>query len=102
MNTEPDPNTHTLKSWPSLFEEAAVGRKKFELRRNDRNFEIGDILLLREFEPDTETYTGREKRFKVTYITSQSSPCALSNEALGDGYVILSIEPIQRCSNEHA
>lgn len=43
--------THDLKCWPSFFEPIANGVKPFEVRSNDREFKVGDVLLLREFEP---------------------------------------------------
>ena len=59
---------HELKTWPSYFNEVKAGRKTFEVRQNDRNFESGDVLVLREFHPGTQEYTGRELAFKAGYI----------------------------------
>jgi hypothetical protein len=53
---------HDLKSWPEFFGPVLEGRKTFELRKNDRNFMVGDILWLREWEPRTAKYSGREIR----------------------------------------
>lgn len=66
--------THTLKTWPSFFEAVRDGRKGFELRKNDRDFAVGDLLVLREFEPPSNnyrdgSYTGRSLTAVVTYIT---------------------------------
>lgn len=43
--------THELKTWPEPFAAMVDGRKAFEIRRDDRNFAVGDALLLREYEP---------------------------------------------------
>ena len=43
--------THTLKTWPEFFEHLLFERKTFEVRKNDRGFEPGDDLVLREFSP---------------------------------------------------
>lgn len=59
---------HDLKIWPEYFEEVISGRKPFEIRKNDRNYRKGDILLLREWVPETHKYTGREARYIVTYM----------------------------------
>ncbi|RYG63647.1 DUF3850 domain-containing protein, partial [bacterium] len=48
---------HDLKTQPEPFQAVWSGRKNFELRQNDRDFAMGDILLLREFDPKTQTYT---------------------------------------------
>jgi hypothetical protein len=60
--------THKLKSWPEFFEPVLQGSKRFELRRNDRDFQIGDTLILQEYEPNTNSYTGRELPMRIVYI----------------------------------
>lgn len=60
--------THDLKIWPVYFDAVASGDKTFEFRRNDRDFQHGDILHLREYDPVTEEYTGRDLHVLVTYI----------------------------------
>ena len=87
---------HTLKCWPQFFNEIKAGRKKHDLRRNyDRHFQVGDRLLLREFDPRSEQYTGRSIAVEVTYITSTELPCALSKDALHPDFCILSIAPCE-------
>lgn len=49
---------HELKILPEYFVVVANGTKTFEVRKDDRLFEVGDILCLREF--DGQKYTGRE------------------------------------------
>lgn len=39
---------HELKTWKEYFEEVFVGHKNFEVRKNDRDFKIGDTLILIE------------------------------------------------------
>ena len=97
-NTNMDNGTiHELKSWPEFFNEIIVGRKTHELRRlDDRDFHVGDMLCLKEFDPKTKTYTAREALAEVTYITAQMAPCAYSTEALKSGFCILSIKFIKQ------
>lgn len=58
---------HPLKTWPEYFE--VVGKTKtFEVRINDRNFKVGDVLWLQEYKPETKEYTGRDKKFTITYV----------------------------------
>lgn len=59
--------THELKCWPSFFQAILDDRKRFELRVNDRNYQVGDVLHLREWNPELEQYTGREIRRTNTY-----------------------------------
>lgn len=86
---------HELKCWPQFFDAIAEGRKRHDLRRShDRDFEVGDRLRLREFDPREQEYTGREQVVRVTYVTSADLSCALSDDALHPDYCILSIAPV--------
>lgn len=58
--------THDLKIQKQYFKEVISGSKKFEIRKNDRNFKVDDYLLLREY--DGQARTGRHVVAKVTYI----------------------------------
>jgi len=93
--------THKLKSWPAFFKQIATGKRTHELRRNDRNFQVGDILELREWNPvggqhpDRGTFTGAWCLALITSITSESSPCAVSEVALHADFCILSILPFR-------
>lgn len=59
---------HELKTWPEPFGAIVDGWKTFEFRKADRNYEEGDRVLLREWSPVTETYTGRELGAEVGYV----------------------------------
>ena len=61
---------HFLKCWPFPFEKAWDGKKTHEVRHNDRDFAIGDILRLREYDPNTKQESGRVLDAKVTDITT--------------------------------
>lgn len=58
------------KSWPKDFELVLSGRKKFEIRLADFDVAEGDVLLLEEWDPQTEKYTGRKIEKRVSYIHS--------------------------------
>ena len=59
---------HELKTWPVYFEALWDERKRFEIRKNDRDYREGDELLLREYDPERGEYSGREIEAKVTYV----------------------------------
>jgi hypothetical protein len=67
---------HDLKTWPEYFQAIVEGKKPFEYRLNDRDYQVGDVLHLREFVPPTDPenlqdvayYTGRTLKRTVTYI----------------------------------
>lgn len=62
------PTLHALKIWPEYFEAVLDGRKRFEIRRDDRGYKVGDVLNLREWDPAKERYTGRMLDASVTYL----------------------------------
>lgn len=59
--------THELKVWPEYFSAIWHGRKTFEFRDNDRGFAVGDRLILCEWDPQTQKYTGDKLARSVTY-----------------------------------
>ena len=67
ITTVRDPVEHDLKCWPPYFEAVRSGEKPFEVRKADRDYRVGDVLLLREWRPDWKDYTGRLCRRRVTY-----------------------------------
>jgi hypothetical protein len=84
---------HELKSWVGLFEPIYRGEKTHDLRVMDRDYKVGDICLLREYEATTKVYTGRQIHVRITYITSSKhQECAFSPFALHRATAILSIE----------
>jgi len=85
-------SVHELKSWPQFFEAIIDGSKTFELRRDDRGgFAVDDILRLREYDPITQTYSGRIQCVRVTYVLDSERHCALSPKALHPDFCILGI-----------
>lgn len=75
---------HQLKTTPPYFTDVTSGDKTFEVRRNDRNYKVGDFLELNEYTDGAET--GRCCIVRVCYILDTPEYCK-------DGYVILGIEP---------
>lgn len=69
---------HELKIWPLFFNAIWTGVKPWEVRKNDRGFREGDLLHLREWDPQREPrldyehlgerYTGRSLYVEVVYI----------------------------------
>lgn len=77
-------NEHVLKILPEYFREVAFGIKKFEIRKNDRNFIKGDIAYLKEF--DGQEFTGRYVKAEITYITDYEQK---------EGFVVFGIDPYE-------
>lgn len=78
----PHTKTHVLKTVQPYFEDVAMGYKTFEIRKNDRDFQKGDFLLLIEWNQDKKI-PGSFLTTKIKYITDYGQK---------DGYVILGIE----------
>ena len=74
MSTRPGgPKVHDLKVWPEFFRPLRSGLKTFEIRRNDRDFMVEDILVLREFVPTSTHYTGAAVLRRIVYILEPGS-----------------------------
>lgn len=56
------------KVWPEYFQAIIDGKKSYELRLADFEINAGDILILQEWDPQTQEYTGREVEKEVTYV----------------------------------
>lgn len=78
---------HKLKTWPEYFHQVFMGYKIFEVRKNDRDFKVGDWLQLEEFDPKTEKYTGRNVSRRITYILKSSKDFGII-----DGFVVMAIQ----------
>lgn len=68
---------HELKIWPQYYNRVKDGSKTFEIRDNDRGFQQGDSVLLREFDPDPINVTSKSVKgytdspsleFKIGYV----------------------------------
>jgi hypothetical protein len=78
---------HELKCWPEYFAQIVNDTKTFEIRKDDRGFQVGDFLRLREWEPEVEQYSGRECTRQIVYIMGHSAIGPL----LASGYVCMSL-----------
>lgn len=76
---------HELKIIPKYFEDIKSGNKNFELRKDDRDYKVGDLITLKEYE--NGKYTGREiKNICITYILRDAIEYGLMQ-----GYCILGL-----------
>jgi hypothetical protein len=77
---------HELKTWPDQFHAIFNGeRKTCEFRRDDRGFEEGDCLHLREYDPEKKTYTEMSIVVRVTHIVRGP------DFGIPEGFVVMSI-----------
>ena len=79
---------HELKILPEWFHAMMFEGKDFEIRKNDRCFEVGDKLLMREWDP-MRSYTGNYIEAKIKYVYQGTGVYGVSEE-----YCILGLEEI--------
>lgn len=76
---------HVLKISPKYFDDVKNNIKRFEIRKDDRDFQVGDLVTLKEF--DKGRYTGKIiENIPITYILRNASEYGLK-----DGYCILGL-----------
>ncbi len=90
---------HKLKLSFDYYADSEKGIKTFEIRRNDRDYKVGDVLELREWlwseVQHKGAYTGSVHWKIITYVFD-------APEYLQDGYVCLGVAPIAEPEDEEA
>lgn len=79
-------NTHHLKTINPHFSQIWDGLKTFEIRQDDRGYEVGDTLHLKETDQTGEVYTGREIYVKVSHMIRGGQ------YGIAQDYVVMSIQ----------
>lgn len=77
---------HALKTWPEYFEAVAERGKTFEVRKNDRPFKVGELLILQEWDNVKQEYTGDEIEREITYILKGGQ------FGIEEGYVVMGLK----------
>lgn len=81
---------HFLKTVQPHFQAVASDGKRVEIRKHDRSYEIGDVLVLCEYDLQSNAFSGFEIEAKVTHVLRNY------DEAMKPGYAALSIEVVDR------
>lgn len=79
---------HVLKCHPGPFEAVRAGRKAFEYRFHDRNYQLGDLLVLQEYNPELDSLSGEATIVRVVYLL------AGGQFGVPEKYCVMSIEPV--------
>jgi len=79
-------NTHDLKIGPKQFDDILHEGKGCEVRFNDREYKVGDMVILHEYIADRALYTARYAWFIISHIQE--------GFGLRPGWVVLSWESI--------
>lgn len=81
------------KVWPEYFQKILEGKKTFDFRLADFEVKEGDILVLKEFNPETRSYTGRVLEKKITYIAKTKDSKFYKQEDVDKhGFIIMGLE----------
>lgn len=80
-----DDRRHKLKLAKMFFNDMQTGRKPFDLQKNDREYQLGDVIEYREM--DNGEPTGRVIEKEITYILEGFA-------GLKEGYCILALADI--------
>ncbi len=81
------------KIWPEYFQKILDGVKTYELRLADFTCNPGDILVLREWDPNTKEYTGRKVEKQVTYVgKTKNTPFWPKEEIEKHGFQIIAFK----------
>ena len=92
---------HFLKLNDRFFDAVANGIKTFEIRKNDRDYKVGDTLVLKEVNDDGKhlTYADHNLGINLDYEIKVAVTYILTHEDFPDGvpegYVAMSIERVE-------
>lgn len=75
---------HELKIKDKYYDRIATGQKDFEVRNNDRDYQVGDILSLTPISEDGAISECIPIRVKIKYIHS--------GLGMAEGYVVLGLD----------
>lgn len=92
-------NTHELKILPKWFEDVQTNKKNFEIRKNDRNFEVGDYLILKEWYRGK--FTDRYVIRQIEYIYKGDGTYGLSENYCVLGLKVPQAVMIQNGNNNY-
>ena len=59
---------HQLKISPNEFKTVIARLKLAEYRKNDRDFKVNDLIKLKEYELENDSYTGKEATLIISHI----------------------------------
>lgn len=81
------------KLWPERFQQVLDGKKKSDIRLADFEAKPGDLLVLREWDPEKEDYSGRILEKEITSVVkTKDLKVGDSNEVEKFGFQILSFK----------
>jgi hypothetical protein len=87
---------HNVKCWSKYFDDVKSGKKSFEVRLNDRNYQVGDILRQSNYDPEIKEFVGEFVDCRITYILDDHMFCKPGYVVMGINVMGYGREPIER------
>ena len=85
---------HELKIKHEYLVEVTMGRKMFELRKNDRDYQVGDLIRFIDIKKDNtggcDIYIDEDDLYKITYVLKDVPQYGLDKD-----YCILAIKKLE-------
>ena len=78
---------HYLKTVQPFFNHVMYSNKGFEVRKHDRDFKVGDIVVLEEYDPESNSYSGYKTSRHIMYILRHGD----YPEGIQQGYCVLGL-----------
>ena len=81
--------THHIKLEMPFCDHVLTGRKRFEIRYNNRDYRVGDYIVFIPVDPETKhkvQHAVEARKYRITYL--------ISGWGLEDGYVVFGIEEV--------
>lgn len=82
--------THEVECINPFFSDVKSGKKNFEVRLNDRNYQVGDVIKLMEFDVNSCSYSGRIVYRQVMYILTGF------NDVLAPNYIVMALSKVSK------
>lgn len=77
---------HHIKVESKFWDRVKIGVKPWEVRLNDRDYQTGDQVVLREWSPIKKEFTEEYKLYNITYLLQGKQ------YGLKKGYCIFTLE----------
>lgn len=94
-----EPIQHVLNTLPNYYDAVVSGAKTFEIRRNDRGFQTGDVIELVRMHSASDRVAKDFSRprlaKRVTYVFSGDRSLGPGLGGIHGGYVILGLGDVE-------
>jgi hypothetical protein len=88
---------HVLKTVATAWDAVESGQKRFEVRRNDRFFQSGDVVVLRRLDDNGYYSIGKEGRFSTKDLKFKIGWILQGGQfGIEPGFIVFQLEELER------